>query len=99
MAVTVTLLSPVTVTKDDETYDVDEETHPADNQDHLGVIDGLRLDEPLERLDGDGEAERQEEHRVDQGPHHLGPGEAECVRVTLPGAQSEHSHCKVSTEE
>ena len=77
------LLSPVTVTKDDEAYDVDEETHPADNQDHLGVIDGLRLDEPLERLDGDGEAERQEEHCVDQGPHHLGPGEAECVRVTL----------------
>ena len=89
MAVTMSLLSPVTVTKDDKANDVDKETHSAHNQDHLRVLDGLRLDKPLESLDRDGEAESQEKDCVNQGPHHLGPGESKSVRVTLSGAQSE----------
>ena len=92
MAMTMTLLSPVAVTKDDEADDVDEQTHPAHNQDHLWVMDLLRLDESLESLDCDGEAEGEQEHGVDQGPDHLCPGEAECVRVTLPRAQPENQH-------
>ena len=89
MAVTMTvpLLPTVTVTKDDEAYDVDEETDSANNQDHPGVLDGLRFKEPLEGLDRDGETESEQEHGVDQGPNHLGPGEPECVGVRLPGAQ------------
>ena len=84
MAVTMPLPAPVTVTKDDEADDVDEETHPAHNQDHLWVMDLLRLDESLESLDCDGEAEGEQEHGVDQGPDHLGPGVAEGVCFTLP---------------
>ena len=79
MAVTMTLLSPVTVTKDDKANDVDEETNTADNQNHLWVLDWLRLDKPLESLDRDGEAERQEKDCINQGPNYLGPGEAKCV--------------------
>ena len=79
MTVTMTLLSPVTVTKDDKANDVDKETDSADNQNHLWILDGLRLDKPLESLDRDGEAERQEKDRVYQGPNYLGSGEAKCV--------------------
>ena len=91
MTMAMSLLPTVAVTKDDEAYDVDEETHPTNNQDHPGVIDGLRINEPFEGLDRDGEAEGEQEHGVDQGPDHLGPGEPECVGVRLPGAQPEQS--------
>ena len=83
MAVTMALLPPVTVTKDDEADDVDEETHPAHNQDHLWVMDLLRFDESLEGLDRDGEAEGEQEHGVDERAHHLGPRPAEGVGVAL----------------
>ena len=45
----------------------------------LGVVDVLRLVEPLEALHSDGEAERHEEDRVHQGAQHLGAGPPEGV--------------------
>ncbi len=47
---------PVLV-KEAETEQVDHQAQHPDQEDHLGIVDGLGLVEPLEALDGDGEAQ------------------------------------------
>ena len=77
-------LLPVAVAEDDHADNVDEEPHPAHDQDHLRVLDLLHEDEPLDGLDRDGEAEGEQEHRVDERAHHLGPRVAVGVLTPLP---------------
>ena len=76
-------LLPVAVAEDDHADNVDEEPHPAHDQDHLRVLDLLHEDEPLDGLDRDGEAEGEQEHGVNERAHHLGPRPAEGVGVAL----------------
>ena len=65
-----------------------EESHAANYQDHLGVLNLLHHEEPLDRLDGDGEAERVQEDGVDESPDDLCPCPAEGVVVSPSVAQS-----------
>ena len=76
MAVTVTTAVLVEQT---QTNQVDNQTHCANPQDHLRVVDGLRLVEPLQALNSDGEAESHEEDGVDQSSQHLSSSPAEGV--------------------
>ena len=48
-----------------EAQQVDDQAQRAHHQDQLGIVDGLRLVEPLETLHGDGETEGHQEHGVD----------------------------------
>ena len=58
--------------EEEEAEDVDEETNGADDEQQVRIVDLFRLRDALESLDEDGEAERYEEDRVDERPHHLG---------------------------
>ena len=74
-----------------KTDEVDDETHGADPEDHLRVVDVLGLVEPLEALHRDGEAERHQEHRVDERAQHLGARPAEGV---LGPRLGRHAHAE-----
>uniref|UniRef100_A0A3Q1ITC7 Uncharacterized protein n=1 Tax=Anabas testudineus TaxID=64144 RepID=A0A3Q1ITC7_ANATE len=60
---------------------VDQEPRGTDPSDHPGALDLMGLGEALDRLQDDGEAQRREEHSVDESPHHLRPNPAEGVFV------------------
>ena len=60
---------------------VDQEPRSTDPDHDVGAVDLVGLGEPLDRLQDDGEAQRREEHRVHQRPHHLRPDPPEGVLV------------------
>uniref|UniRef100_A0A8I3MV53 Uncharacterized protein n=1 Tax=Canis lupus familiaris TaxID=9615 RepID=A0A8I3MV53_CANLF len=64
-------------------HHVDQQPGHADPEDHQRLLHLVRLDEALDGLQQDGEAEAGQEDGVHQGPHHLGPDPAE--RVLLGG--------------
>ena len=66
-----------------------KKTNDKYSQNHNWVVDLFRFIEPLHGLYSDGEAERDQEHGVDEGAQHLSPGPPECVLT--PGFWR-HSH-------
>ena len=67
VAVSVAPSSAVTVSvlmEETESQEVDDQTHDAHVQDHLGVVDVLGLVEALQGLHRDGEAQGHQEHSV-----------------------------------
>uniref|UniRef100_A0A8D3B9U0 Uncharacterized protein n=1 Tax=Scophthalmus maximus TaxID=52904 RepID=A0A8D3B9U0_SCOMX len=72
---------------------VDQEPGGADGDHHHGALDLVRLRDALDHLQQDGEAQRREEHGVDQRAHHLGADPAERVLVGRVGLLGEaHRH-------
>ena len=75
----------VTVTrKQRQADDVDEKSEGADDDEEVWVVDLLAVRQPIERFNEDGEAERDEEHCVDQRSQHLGSSPAERVLRRVP---------------
>uniref|UniRef100_A0A671QFW1 Uncharacterized protein n=1 Tax=Sinocyclocheilus anshuiensis TaxID=1608454 RepID=A0A671QFW1_9TELE len=75
------------------TGSVDQQPRSPHPNHHLGLLDLMGLREALDGLQDDGEAERGEEHGVDQRAHHLGPDPAERVFVGGLGLLREtHRH-------
>uniref|UniRef100_A0ABI7WB97 Uncharacterized protein n=1 Tax=Felis catus TaxID=9685 RepID=A0ABI7WB97_FELCA len=66
-----------------EPHHVDQQPGHADPEDHQRLLHLVRLDEALDGLQQDGEAEAGQEDGVHQSPHHFGPDPAE--RVLLGG--------------
>uniref|UniRef100_A0A8D2ETP3 Uncharacterized protein n=1 Tax=Theropithecus gelada TaxID=9565 RepID=A0A8D2ETP3_THEGE len=66
-----------------EPQHVDQQPGHADPKDHQRLLHLVRLDEALDGLQQDGEAEAGQEDGVHQSPHHLGSDPAE--RVLLGG--------------
>uniref|UniRef100_A0A8C2ZU60 Uncharacterized protein n=1 Tax=Cyclopterus lumpus TaxID=8103 RepID=A0A8C2ZU60_CYCLU len=64
---------------------VDQEPRGTNSGDHQRAIDLLGLGEPLDSLQDDGKAQRREEDRVDERPHHLRPDPPEGVFVSRVG--------------
>uniref|UniRef100_A0A672MHU0 Uncharacterized protein n=1 Tax=Sinocyclocheilus grahami TaxID=75366 RepID=A0A672MHU0_SINGR len=76
-----------------EPEQVDQQPHGPHHDHHHGLLDLMGLREALDGLQDDGEAERGEEHGVDQRAHHLGPDPAERVFVGGLGLLREtHRH-------
>uniref|UniRef100_A0A6I8PNN2 Uncharacterized protein n=1 Tax=Ornithorhynchus anatinus TaxID=9258 RepID=A0A6I8PNN2_ORNAN len=67
------------VVEEAEPQQVDDEPGQADAQHHQRLLHLVGLDEALDGLQQDGEAQAGQEDGVDQGPHHLGPDPAEGV--------------------
>uniref|UniRef100_A0A8C2Y8K4 Uncharacterized protein n=1 Tax=Coturnix japonica TaxID=93934 RepID=A0A8C2Y8K4_COTJA len=81
------------VVEEAEPQQVDDEPRHPHGDDHQRLLDLVGLGEALDGLQQDGEAERGEEHGVDQGAHHLGPHPAERVLLGGAGALCEaHGH-------
>ena len=53
------------------TYQVNPKSDPANNEDQLWILDLLWIQESLDRLDKDGEAESDQENRIDKSSHNL----------------------------
>uniref|UniRef100_A0A8D0UZN7 Uncharacterized protein n=1 Tax=Sus scrofa TaxID=9823 RepID=A0A8D0UZN7_PIG len=66
-----------------EPQHVDHQPRHADPEDHQRLLHLVRLDEALDGLQQDGEAEAGQKDGVHQSPHHFGPDPAE--RVLLGG--------------
>uniref|UniRef100_A0A667I7V4 Uncharacterized protein n=1 Tax=Lynx canadensis TaxID=61383 RepID=A0A667I7V4_LYNCA len=66
-----------------EPHHVDQQPGHADPEDHQRLLHLVRLDEALDGLQQDGEAEAGQEDGVHQSTHHFGPDPAE--RVLLGG--------------
>ena len=62
-----------------QTDHVDDEAGDADVDQRVDVLDLVRVRQSLDRLDEDGEAERDQEDGVDESPEHLGASPAERV--------------------
>ena len=71
-------------TEETETNEVDEETEGPDHQHQLRVLDVFVVEETLQSFHEDGEAESNEEDRVDESPEHLRSRPAICVLLRLP---------------
>uniref|UniRef100_A0A8C8XXV9 Uncharacterized protein n=1 Tax=Panthera leo TaxID=9689 RepID=A0A8C8XXV9_PANLE len=66
-----------------EPHHVDQQPGHADPEDHQRLLHLVRLDEALDGLQQDGEAEAGQEDGVHESPHHFGPDPTE--RVLLGG--------------
>ena len=79
--------------KQTETDQVDDEAHGAHPQDHLGVVDVLRLIETFQALNSDREAEGNQEHSIDQSSKNFRSGPAEGVFRPGLGSHSDAEEC------
>uniref|UniRef100_A0A8C6DDF1 Uncharacterized protein n=1 Tax=Moschus moschiferus TaxID=68415 RepID=A0A8C6DDF1_MOSMO len=77
------------VVKEAEPQHVDHQPRHADPEDHQRLLHLVRLDEALDGLQQDGEAEAGQEDGVHQSPHHLGPDPAEGVLLGGVGPPGE----------
>uniref|UniRef100_A0A8C0ZV02 Uncharacterized protein n=1 Tax=Castor canadensis TaxID=51338 RepID=A0A8C0ZV02_CASCN len=68
-----------------EPQHVDQQPGHADPEDHQRLLHLVRLDEALDGLEQDGEAEAGQEDGVHEGAHHLGPDPAERVLLGSVG--------------
>uniref|UniRef100_A0AC11BX27 Uncharacterized protein n=1 Tax=Ovis aries TaxID=9940 RepID=A0AC11BX27_SHEEP len=77
------------VVKETEPQHVDHQPRHADPEDHQWLLHLVRLDEALDGLQQDGEAEAGQEDGVHQSPHHLRPDPAEGVLLGGVGPPGE----------
>ena len=54
-----------------QTHQVDSKSNASNNQNQFWILDLLRIQEPLDRLDGDGEAESHQEDGIDKSADNL----------------------------
>jgi len=66
-----------TTVKKRGTDDIEAQADAADNQDDLGIRDGLKLDEALDGLYGDAQTKSEEKGAIEEGTQELGAGPAE----------------------
>ena len=62
-----------------EANQVDHQPHRAHPEDQLRVVDWLRLVEPLQALNCDGETERDKEDSIHKGTQNFSSGPTKCV--------------------
>ena len=88
MVITLDMIMTVSMAEYRQSNQVDEKSNTANNQEHLGVLDPPDSEEPLDRLEEDGEALGVEEDRVDESPDHFNPRPAEGADFAVPLGQS-----------
>ena len=71
MSMTSMAVSMSVAVEKNKSQDVDDESGNADIQQEVDFFDLVRMRQSLDRLDEDGEAESDEEHRVDESTEHF----------------------------